>query len=131
MKLLLDTHTFLWFVAGSSELSMTAKKAIETPQNENYVSIASLWEISIKTAIGKLDINGSYETVIDDVISNGILILTIKFSHTVQQNPLPFYHRDPFDRIIVSQGIVENMDIVSRDVALDDYLKERRVQRIF
>lgn len=131
MKLLLDTHTFLWFVAGSTELSAVAKKAIENPQNENYVSIASLWEISIKTATGKLDINGSYETVIDDVVRNGILILPIDFQHTVQQNQLPFYHRDPFDRIIVSQAIVENMDVVSKDAAFDDYLQGRRVKRIF
>ncbi len=103
MRLLWDTHTFLWFVAGSSELSQKARQTIETPSNEHFLSIASLWEISIKTVLGELAIQGSYESVINDVTENGIQILPINFTHTVQQHQLPLHHRDPFDRMIVSQ----------------------------
>lgn len=70
MRYLIDTHVFLWFVANASELSQTAKNLIENENNEILISIASLWEISIKTALGKLTINGSYESVIDDVNNN-------------------------------------------------------------
>lgn len=131
MKVLIDTHTFLWFVAGSKELSETAKKLIQNKQNSVYISIASLWEISIKTAIGKLQITDSYETVINDVVENDISILPINFAHTVMQNKLPFYHRDPFDRIIISQAIVENMNLISRDGAFDAYLENLEVKRIW
>jgi PIN domain nuclease of toxin-antitoxin system len=131
MKVLIDTHTFLWFVAGSMELSKTANNLIKNEHNSVYISIASLWEISIKMAIGKLQITDSYETVINDVVENDISILPINFAHTVMQNKLPFHHRDPFDRIIVSQAIVENMNLISRDSAFDAYLENIEVKRIW
>lgn len=99
MQYLIDTHVFLWFVGNAKGLSKTAKPLIEDGQNEIFISIASLWEISIKTALGKLAINGNYESVIDDVNDNSIKILPINFAHTVEQNRLPFHHRDPFDRV--------------------------------
>jgi len=131
MNLLIDTHTFLWFVAGSMELSETAEKLLENEHNSIFISIASLWEISIKTALGKLQIADRYETVIDDVVENDISILSINFAHTVIQNQLPFHHRDPFDRIIVSQVIVEKMNFISRDRIFDDYLENFEVKRIW
>jgi len=129
MQYLIDTHVFLWFVSQAKELSPTAKTLIEDGQNEIFISIASLWEISIKTALGKLIIYGNYETVIDDVNDNSIQILPINFAHTVEQNRLPFHHRDPFDRIIVSQAIVENIDFISGDVIFDGYLKGKSIKR--
>ena len=129
MQYLIDTHVFLWFVSQAKELSPTAKTLIEDGQNEIFISIASLWEISIKTALGKLIIYGNYETVIDDVNDNSIQILPINFAHTVKQNRLPFHHRDPFDRIIVSQAIVENIDFISGDVIFDGYLKGKSIKR--
>lgn len=131
MQYLIDTHTFLWFVEDAPELSLTAKTLIEDESNEIFISIASLWEISIKTAIGKLAISGNYETVIDDVVDNSIEILPINFAHTVMQNKLLFHHRDPFDRIIISQAIVENFDVISADIIFDDYLKGKPVKRIW
>ena len=131
MKYLIDTHTFLWFVSGSFELSNTAKDNIENPMNQVFISIASLWEISIKTSIGKLQIIGEYETVIDDVTENNISILPISFAHTVIQNKLPFYHKDPFDRIIVAQTISEQMSFISCDEIFDAYLQTERVDRIW
>lgn len=131
MKYLIDTQIFLWFISGSSELSGTAKEVLENRENEIFISIASLWEISIKTALGKLAINGLYETVIDDVIENEIEILPINFIHTVEQNKLPFHHKDPFGRIIVAQSIVEEMNLLSSDKIFDEYLKNRSLRRIF
>ncbi len=131
MQFLIDTHVFLWFVSNAKNLSQTARTLIENGQNEIFISIASLWEISIKTALGKLSINGKYETVIDDVNDNSIQILPINFAHTVEQNRLPFHHRDPFDRIIVSQAIVENMNFISADAIFDDYLKGKSIKRIW
>jgi len=115
MQYLIDTHVFLWFVSQAKEISQIAGTLIEDGNNEIFISIASLWEISIKTALGKLTINGKYETVIDDVNDNSIQILPINFAHTVEQNRLPFHHRDPFDRIIVSQAVIENMNFISAD----------------
>jgi len=83
MQYLIDTHVFLWFVSSSKELSQTAKSLIEDETNEIFISIASLWEISIKTALGKLTINGKYASVIDDLTDNSIEILPINFAHTV------------------------------------------------
>ena len=131
MQYLIDTHVFLWFVSNSKELSQTAKTLIEDGNNEIFLSIISLWEISIKTALGKLTINGKYDSVIDDVNDNAIQILPINFAHTVEQNSLPFHHRDPFDRIIISQAIVENMNFISADNIFDDYLKGKSIKRIW
>ena len=131
MQYLIDTHVFLWFVSNAKELSQTAKTLIEDGQNEIHISIASLWEISIKTALGKLTINGNYESVIADVNDNAIQILPVNFTHTVEQNRLPFHHRDPFDRIIVSQAIVEDMSLISADAIFDGYLKGKSMRRIW
>ena len=131
MKYLLDTHVFLWFVSGSPELNTSIINLIKNPNNNLFISIASLWEISIKTALNKLNISGSYSSVINDVVENNIEILPINFMHTVVQNELPFHHRDPFDRMLISQAIVENIPIISRDSIFDHYLENRPIQRIW
>jgi len=118
-KFLLDTYTFLWFISGSAELNDTARNLIENDHHEVYLSIVSLWEISIKVAIGKLQIRGTYETVINDLTTNEINLLPLNFSHTVCQTQLSFHHRDPFDRILVSQAIVETLDFISGDQIFD------------
>ena len=131
MKYLIDTHTFLWFNEGSADLSQTAKQLITDKNNEIFISIASLWEISIKTSLNKLTITGSYDLIIEDVTENDIEILPINFAHTVVQHKLPFHHRDPFDRIIVSQAISENMNLISKDTLLDSYLADMPIKRIW
>ena len=131
MKYLIDTHTFLWFNEGSNDLSNTAKQLIADKNNEIYISIASLWEISIKTALNKLTINGSYELIIEDVTENDMEILPINFAHTVIQNQLPFHHRDPFDRIIIAQAIAENINIIGKDAIFDAYLADKSVKRLW
>ncbi|AYQ33788.1 type II toxin-antitoxin system VapC family toxin [Runella sp. SP2] len=131
MKYLIDSCTFLWFNEGSNKISPLAHQLIRDPNNEIYISIASLWEISIKTSLHKLEIAGGYNTVIEDIITNNMDILSINFSHTLIQNKLPFYHRDPFDRMIVSQAIAENMNLISSDVIFDSYLATSPVKRIW
>jgi PIN domain nuclease of toxin-antitoxin system len=131
MRYLIDTHTFLWFNGGSNELSLATKELISDRTNKIFVSIISLWEISIKTSIGKLAILDNYELIMEDIIANSIEILPVNFAHTVIQIKLPFYHKDPFDRIIISQAIHENMDIISKDTIFDDYLKNEKIKRIW
>lgn len=131
MQYLCDTNIFLWFVSNAKELSQTAKNLIEDGNNEIFLSIASLWEISIKNSLGKLTIKGKYESVIDDVNDNSIQILPINFAHTVEQNRLNFHHRDPFDRIIISQAIVENINLISADSIFDNYVKGKSIKRIW
>ena len=131
MRFLIDTQIFLWFVAGSSDLKENIKILLEDENNEIYLSIASLWEISIKTALGKLAIAGDYETVIDDVVENGMEILNINFAHTVEQNKLDFHHKDPFDRLIAAQAIVERVNLISSDEIFDSYFIGKSVKRIW
>ena len=94
MKYLIDTHTFLWFIEGSNQLSPLSKSLIEDEENDIYVSIISLWEISIKTALNKLSIKGDYESIIFDIEKNHIEILPMTFAHTIQQNKLSHIHKD-------------------------------------
>ncbi|MHA4738664.1 type II toxin-antitoxin system VapC family toxin [Dyadobacter sp. MSC1_007] len=131
MKYLIDTHTFIWFNEGNTQLSKVARQLIENPNNEIYISIASLWEISIKVALKKLEIAGSYESVLDDVTNAHIKILPIEFNHTVGVNKLPLVHKDPFDRMIVSQALYEQLDLLSGDDNLDPYFNQTGFSRIW
>ena len=122
MKLLLDTHSFLWFIGGSSKLSVNARMLIEEVSNQSVLSMASLWEMAIKVSSGKLNLVQPFETFIPQQISlNGIGLLEILFPHTVVVATLPFHHRDPFDRLIIAQAIVEQIPIVSCDTKFDAY----------
>ena len=122
MKLLLDTHTLLWFIAGSPNLSATARNLIEDAANEKYVSIASLWETAIKISTGKMTLSAPFDILFPHQLQiNGFELLPIKINHTSAIINLPFHHRDPFDRILIAQAIEENMNLVSIDAVFDDY----------
>ncbi len=122
MNLLLDTHTFLWFIAGDSNLSQSARSAIEDEGNNIYISVASLWEIAIKVSIDKLELSEPFETLIPEQLAeNGIELLDISVEHTALIASMPFHHRDPFDRLIAAQAKVEQMTLVSVDDAFDAY----------
>jgi len=126
MKLLLDTHSFLWFISGGSKLSMNARMLIEDVFNQLLLSVASLWEMAVKVSIGKLSLGQPFETLIPREMSlNGIGLLEISFPHTVVVATLPFHHRDPFDRLLIAQVIVEQIPIVSCDTAFDSYAISR------
>ena len=131
MKYLIDTHIFLWFVENSVKLRQNVKSIIEDKNSEIFISIASIWEISIKTSSGKLKIKGTFDSIKDDLQDNLIEILPINFAHTVENSKLLFHHRDPFDRIIIAQAIVENLDFISADAVFDDYLAGKSIARIW
>jgi PIN domain nuclease of toxin-antitoxin system len=122
VKLLLDTHAFLWFIGGNSELSSSARARIEDKENDRYLSVASLWEMAIKVSIGKLDVPLPFTRLVQHhVMGNAIEVLPIEPEHLDEQRSLPFHHRDPFDRLIIAQAIVEEMPVVGRDEAFTDY----------
>ena len=126
MKLLLDTHTFLWFINGSPQLSDYGRHLIEDESNERFVSIASLWEMSIKASLGKLLLNFSFADLFHDhIIGNAIEIIHILPQHLEILLDMPFHHKDPFDRLIISQGISEDLQILSRDKTFDKYAVQR------
>jgi PIN domain nuclease of toxin-antitoxin system len=121
MNLLLDTHAFIWFVEGSPELSSKAKNSILDVNNIKYVSIVSLWEMSIKLAQGKLDLNNSFDTVLNDIYDNGFQLYDINFSHILENTRLAWHHKDPFDRLLISQAIVDNLSVISKDENFPNY----------
>ena len=122
MNLLLDTHTFLWFIAGSERLSATARDLIEDSASQPFLSAASLWEMAIKLSLGRLHLGLPFEDLIPEQMRlNGIQLLGIELEHLTPVTTLPFHHRDPFDRLLVAQAMVEQMPIVSADPAFDAY----------
>ena len=122
MKLLLDTHIFLWFIMGSSTLSTHARDLIEDGANEKFLSVVSLWEIAIKYSLGKLSLSAPFDELIPQQLSlNGFELLNIKIDHATMVATLPFHHRDPFDRLLIAQAAVEKMPIVSVDAVFDAY----------
>lgn len=126
MRLLLDTHTFLWFIDGNPKLSSYARQLIEEFTNERFLSIASLWEMSIKNSLGKLKLPVPFtKLVAEQVYGNAIKLLHIAPEHLDVLRTLPFYHKDPFDRLIVSQSLSENIPILSQEKAFDDYAVRR------
>ncbi len=122
--LLLDTHAFIWFVESDENLPTVVKSRIEIADTV-YLSIASLWEIAIKTSLGKLVLQREYESIEVGLDSAGITLLPISFADTVHLLKLPFHHRDPFDRMLVAQAITHSLSLVSRDAVLDAYPIQR------
>jgi PIN domain nuclease of toxin-antitoxin system len=126
MKVLLDTQAFLWLVLDQPALSKQAKKIFLNTDNQLFLSIASMWEIAIKTSIGKLHIHQPIERFIPSQLQeNGITQLDINFRHVAKVATLPFHHRDPFDRLIISQAMEEKWPILSIDTAFDNYPVKR------
>ena len=120
MRQLLDTHTFIWFVMGDPRISVTLRSQIEN--NENLLSIASVWEMAIKHSIGKLNFGLAFDEFIEQqIISNGIELLPIAIDHITVVATLPLHHRDPFDRILIAQSVVENIPLLSADKIFDAY----------
>ncbi|QXU41776.1 type II toxin-antitoxin system VapC family toxin [Pedobacter sp. D749] len=115
MQLLLDTHTFIWFINGDSSLPNKIIDEIKNLKNQCFISIVSIWEIAIKCKLNKLSLNADFDRILDFLDQNQIEILPISFDHIIKLNELDFYHRDPFDRIIIAQGMSENLTILTKD----------------
>lgn len=126
MKLLLDTHTLLWHALNDSRLSAAARAAIVDLANEVFVSPATYWELAIKISIGKLTVQQPFEDF-QRACEARFPLLPIATAHTAQVAKLPFppNHRDPFDRLMIAQAMVEGMLIVSADAAFDSYAVSR------
>ncbi|MGD8291541.1 MAG: type II toxin-antitoxin system VapC family toxin [Desulfobacterales bacterium] len=122
MKYLLDTHAFLWFVTDDNKLSSKAKSIIQNSNNEVYFSAASAWEMSIKTKLGRLRLGGTLESfIIEQLTVNRLSPLAITVSHSLYTEKLPQIHKDPFDRIMISQSKVENMALITQDKEIRKY----------
>jgi PIN domain nuclease of toxin-antitoxin system len=127
MRLLLDTHAFLWFVLDSPQLNQAAMQLIQNPAHDVLVSPVSYWEIAIKVSLGKYQIPGSFQSWMEGQLTiNSFDILPIAVAHAAMVSTLPFHHRDPFDRLLCAQVLVEKIPIVSIDEVFDCYGVERR-----
>lgn len=125
MKLLIDTHTFLWFIHDDPNLSDRAASLLESDA-DLLLSTVSLWEIAIKVNLQKLTLPDAYEIFIPHQIQiNSIEVLPIQISHLAVAAKLPLHHRDPFDRLLISQSIAEQISIVSIDQKFDGYVVDR------
>ncbi|MEL6260220.1 MAG: type II toxin-antitoxin system VapC family toxin [Cyanobacteria bacterium J06626_6] len=122
MKLLLDTHAFIWWDSAPNKIPAATLQQLENLENEVYVSIASLWEIQIKTQLGKLTLEADLGTLVRQQQSeNSISLLPISLPHILDLNQLPHHHRDPFDRILISQSRAELATVVTCDKTFDRY----------
>jgi PIN domain nuclease of toxin-antitoxin system len=121
MGFLLDTHTFLWFVSGDSKLPVSVRDKIKDINQPCFLSIASLWEITIKMQLGKLILNISLNELFAYVDRNQIEIVQITYDHLLKLSNLPGHHGDPFDRLIISQAIAEKFILITRDKGLKKY----------
>ena len=121
MTLLLDTHAFLWFVAGDRRLSVTARRALDDAKAKPLLSVASVWELAIKSSLGRLELPESLDRYLARKLSTNLRLLPLELSHVVAVERLPFHHQDPFDRVLVAQALSEGLPIVTRDAAFRKY----------
>ena len=122
MRVLLDTHTFLWWITDNKQLSATSRDVIGNSQNELFLSAASGWEMAIKARIGKLELPANFEQFIAEQLQqNAITGLPIQMSHALHVYTLPVLHRDPFDRLLIAQSQLENMPILTIDPQVGQY----------
>jgi PIN domain nuclease of toxin-antitoxin system len=119
MRLLLDTHTFLWWLGEDETLAIPAREAIATPETLVHVSAATIWEIAIKANLGRLDISGS--DMAAEIIASGFIELPMTARHAQIAGWLPRHHDDPFDRMLIAQAQAEALTLVSRDIAFQAY----------
>lgn len=118
MKLLLDTHAYLWWLSDDPKLGAAAREGMADPETIVYVSAASLWEISIKIQLGKLEVEGD---PVQEISSNGFVELPMTAQHADHAGRLPRHHDDPFDRMLIAQAKLEHLLLVSRDMVFKNY----------
>jgi PIN domain nuclease of toxin-antitoxin system len=125
MNLLLDTHALIWWLADSDKLGRRARHAILRPRAAVFISSASIWEISIKSALGRLKLKESLGKYIPDLVAGGFHHLPINFEHALAVRDLPPhrppYHSDPFDRILIAQAQCEDLTLMTADPAITPY----------
>ena len=126
MRILIDTSVFLWFVNDHRALQNRNRGLIIDRRNESLVSVASIWEMAIKSKTGKLDLPLPFPQFIDKaLLDNRFTILPVRISHLKLISELPLHHRDPFDRLLIAQSIVEDIPVLSGDASFDHYPVQR------
>ena len=126
MRYLLDTHTLLWSQDDTGKLSAVARTALTDPAHERLLSAATIWEIGIKVALGKLRLSKPFRVWVQTAITDLVLTeLPIAIEHVERQMGLPFHHRDPFDRLLAAQSLSEAIPLISSDTVFDVYGAER------
>lgn len=122
MRYLIDTHAFIWFITNDDRLGAQAYEEISNIKNEIVLSIASLWEMAIKASLGKLELGKPFRALIPrELIINEIGVLPIAQKHLLVLADLPLHHRDPFDRLIIAQAMIEGIPVVSHDSDFPQY----------
>lgn len=121
MKLLLDTHAFIWFMTGDPRLSPRVKQEMENEDAEVYLSAASVWEIAIKSGLGRLALPVPVEDYLAEKREQGLREMSVGWNHAAAVAKLPLHHRDPFDRLLVAQSLVEDIPLASSDPELAPY----------
>ena len=121
MKLLLDTHAFIWWDSDPAQLSAAALAALRDPANEVWLSVASVWEMVIKAQLGKLTLRLPLPDIVSQQQANGLRVLPVALAHVLGVDGLPAVHKDPFDRVLIAQANVEGADLVSADPVVRRY----------
>ena len=122
MRLLLDTHTFIWLDASPDQLSAEVQDILHDPNNDLLLSIVSVWEVQIKAQLGRLDLRGNLAAIMQEQQeSNGVELLPIALPHVLALRELPPHHGDPFDRMLISQARVEDVILVTKDENISKY----------
>lgn len=125
-RYLLDTHTFVWMTSAPERLGEAARERIDSPASELHLSVASVWEMAIKSSLGKLELPAALPAFLEEQIaSTRTRLLEIRAEHAVRVESLPWHHRDPFDRLLIAQARFESLPLLSRDSAFDAYPVER------
>jgi PIN domain nuclease of toxin-antitoxin system len=121
MKLLLDTHTFMWWDSEPSQLSKRVDAAMRDPANEIVLSVISIWEMSIKAQLGKLNLRIPLANIVAEQRANGLRLLPVSLEHVLEVERLPPIHRDPFDRLLAAQSIIEGLEFATKDAIFENY----------
>lgn len=122
MRLVIDTHTLIWAMDDPVKLSGPATAALQAPANDLLLSAATVWELAIKIGQGKLRLSLSYRQWMDKAIADlGLTILPVTVEYAERQADLPTHHKDPFDRLIIAQALVEGVPVVCADTIFDSY----------
>ncbi len=121
MRVLLDTHALIWHFADSDSLSPSAKNIINNPQNKLFISAVSIWELSIKISLGKLELAAPVREVIGGYVKTGTVLLSMTPEHAMSAESLPWHHRDPFDRMLIAQARREDLTLLTQDDRIRQY----------
>jgi PIN domain nuclease of toxin-antitoxin system len=122
MKLLLDTHAFIWWDSDPAQLSPPVLAALRDPANEVWLSVTSVWEMVVKAQLGKLALRVPLAAIVAEQQANGLQVLPVTLAHTLAVEGLPPIHKDPFDRMLIAQANVEGAELVSADRVVRQYL---------